>query len=300
MTQRNFDPNYQPNESTEKPDDSPSLPPREKSAADERLIRPDRQFTYWGLPPDQWPAPVLNGHSLTVDRLQADLNGPPHRFLICIGDDVEIRIDSTVVFTGCVARLYHLTQEAHVALRGLGLRWVSKESIYPAVPTAMTEVDCVNPLDPTRQKRQLARSDSEPGLMSIRPVLTAFTVHEFMGLCMAMTKGELSYVDYQSGFARLVESREALIEELKECFTASQLARLATGLGTANAKRATKDINAVSIYRAWLTVFVLDDTFECADTESFEEAVAKKVRATTSTEHFEYYWRKSIESGDRD
>ena len=198
----------------------------------------------------------------------------------------------------------HSTQAAYIGIRPFGLMWAPKESIRPAPSTAVSEEGCVNPLDPARQIRQLAKFEEieyDPlGLVPIRPVLTAFKFHEFPRLLAGREKGELSYLDYRSEFERLVTSREAIIGELKECFKAPQLASLAAAFGATNTRRATKDANAASIYRAMLRSFVLDEAFPPSPTESFEEAVARTVRATTSDQHFEHYWRKSSETGERD
>lgn len=310
MTQRNFDSNYQHDEPAKLSADSPSLPPREELTATEQLIRPDRQFTYWGLPPDQWPPPPLIVCSITVDRLHSTVDGPPHRFLIRIGDDVEVRfeatepqahLETTFVYKGCVADIDYLKQQALVYLRGMGMRWVPKEIVYPAPWSTLKEEDCVNPLDPTRQKRQLAEYDGESLTpFHLHPVPKTFSFEEFPTLLARMEKGKLSYVEYRNQFERIYDNREAVINELKERFKAHQLARLATAFGASSSKRATKDANAVSIYRAMLRTFVLEDTFSHSATESFEEAVAKKVRATTAKERYEHYWRKSIEIDERD
>jgi hypothetical protein len=54
------------------------------------LVRPDRQLTYDGLPHSEWPRPVEDQQTITIDRLHADIDGPPHRFVIRCGDTVEV------------------------------------------------------------------------------------------------------------------------------------------------------------------------------------------------------------------
>jgi hypothetical protein len=115
---------------------------------------------------------------------------------------------------------------------------------------------------------------------------------EYRRFRIRFIKGELSHIDYHLEFARLYASRDAILDELKTCYRAQQLVRLATALGARGTKRPTKDANAESVYRGMLRTFVLDDTFSPPVNEHFEEAVRRKVQATTCEEQADYYRRK--------
>jgi hypothetical protein len=54
------------------------------------LVRPDRQITFDGLPHWKWPKPKEDSRNITVDRVISDIDGPPHRFVIQVGDTVEV------------------------------------------------------------------------------------------------------------------------------------------------------------------------------------------------------------------
>jgi len=54
------------------------------------LVRPDRQTTFSGAPHWEWPAPVHDRDTITVDRIRDDIDGPSHRFTIRRGDTVEV------------------------------------------------------------------------------------------------------------------------------------------------------------------------------------------------------------------
>ena len=93
MQQRtfNFDHASQP-----KPDQvaqATSLPPP-RVALPPPLVRPDRQFTFDGIPHFEWPKAEHDRDSITVDRIRDDIDGPSHRFLICRGDTVEVYFSS--------------------------------------------------------------------------------------------------------------------------------------------------------------------------------------------------------------
>lgn len=109
------------------------------------LVRPDRQFTFDGLPVDDWPEAMHNPESITIDRPRDDIDGPAHRFLICCGDRVEVLVrDSAQGFRASVGTFLEID---HVRNRVLIQRrtahdsvelWSPVESVFPAANTSPT------------------------------------------------------------------------------------------------------------------------------------------------------------------
>ena len=97
------------------------------------LVRPDRQLTYDGLPHWRWPKPPNDSHTITVDRLSADIDGPPHRFLIHVGDTVELFLAPSYSDLAEVLDVFRERQLVRIRVPGNGNTiWVSVGRIYPA------------------------------------------------------------------------------------------------------------------------------------------------------------------------
>jgi hypothetical protein len=98
------------------------------------LVRQDRQLTYEGRPHWEWPEPSRDADTITVDRLQADIDGPPHRFVVRRGDTVEVFFTKSRVERGEVIDISHRSKRVKVRLsdKRNGI-WFSLGSIYPAL-----------------------------------------------------------------------------------------------------------------------------------------------------------------------
>jgi hypothetical protein len=106
------------------PELQPDLPP---------LVRPDRQLTYDGLPHWKWPDPTHDTDTITVDRIHADVDGPPHRFVIRRGDTVEVFLSKSQAELGEVVDLCHRSNRVHVRFSDKqDCIWISFGRIYPA------------------------------------------------------------------------------------------------------------------------------------------------------------------------
>lgn len=98
------------------------------------VINANRQLTYDGLPIDQWPdaSCLNNSRSITIDRRQAGIDGPPHRFVVEVGDSVEVfRADKTST-VGEVVDVGHYKGEVCVQIDGCSsMEWFDIDRIYP-------------------------------------------------------------------------------------------------------------------------------------------------------------------------
>lgn len=124
-----------------------------------------------------------------------------------------------------------------------------------------------------------------------------YTFGEFKELWKLGCRHE-SFAAYRADFERVACSRDALLAELLSAYKAPVLRNIAANLGNFSAKCNTKEENAKSIYRKMLASFLLDGVVSYGMTESFEDAVAKKVRAVTEADwnaHVERQARRQIE-----
>lgn len=96
------------------------------------LIRPDRQLTYDGLPPSEWPRPVEDRQTITVDRVRADIDGPPHRFVIRCGDVVEVFFSRNRVELAQVLDVSHAERLAQVRVSADEVPFsISVDNVFP-------------------------------------------------------------------------------------------------------------------------------------------------------------------------
>ena len=108
-------------------------PPERKAPP---LMRPDRQQVFES-PHYDWPEPIHDRDTITVDRISDDIDGPAHRFAIQRHDFVEVFFSSSKVDYGYVVGISHSRQEVRVAFNepyssANGI-WFGVGCIYPAV-----------------------------------------------------------------------------------------------------------------------------------------------------------------------
>ncbi len=252
------------------------------------LVCPDRQLTYGGAPHWEWPKPNEDQDRITVDRIREDIDGPSHRFVIERGSRVEVFLGNGRFELGTVTGISHRNQEVRVAHRDNsdGL-WYAKECIYPAAEDTRPEHPNSAPLSKiiTAASREPPNGFSEEDRVSSLPATCPYTFDEYKAFRRGFAEGSLTYSDYQAQFARLSESKDAIVSELKFRFKATELAVVASRMGSVHAKRSTKDENAASIYRKMLASFVLDGTVSYSMAERYEDAVAKKVHTVTLVDY---------------
>lgn len=247
-----------------------------------QLVRPNRQLSYGGLDPSEWPAHDDDGDTITVDRLREDIDGPPHRFVIKRCDVVEVFLDSSRTVVGRVTEISHRSQEVRIEFQdGAAGVWVAKESVYPARENASFPAQCTT-TPPEAVNAPSALPPAGESLNGKVPAcLAPYTFDAYKAFRLALANGSLSYSEYQLQFARLLDSRESLVSELKSRFKAKELAVIASRMGCWDAKRASKEENADSIYQKMLASFVLDGIVSYSMGERYEDAVRAKVRSTT-------------------
>lgn len=111
---------------------TPPLPPVGTCLPKALLVRPDRQLTYGGVPPHEWPLPEHDRDTITVDRPRHDIDGPPHRFVIKRGDIVELLVSPACLEIVEVIDIDHVKHEVQVSCREANqVTWFAKERIYP-------------------------------------------------------------------------------------------------------------------------------------------------------------------------
>ena len=120
-----------PNPEVPKP--TPDAPP---------LVRPDRQLTFDGLPHWKWPKPKEAPDTITVDRVTSDIDGPAHRFVIQVGDTVEVF--STPSSAELAEVLDVFPKKRLVQVRFFDEKkdsiWISVGRTYPAPPASSKEM----------------------------------------------------------------------------------------------------------------------------------------------------------------
>lgn len=282
MQQRTFDFNADPLPSTHPIADSGLLLPPP-------LIRPDRQLTYGGLSPEEWPRPPNDRDTITIDRTRGDIDGPPHRFFIKQGDTVEIFQPPNQIDIGEVTEINHHTQQVRAVFHaGDDGAWLPTHQIFPTVEESGQPTT-----QPTLPPRSIPISPP-------RPPPACYSLADFKDFHEQRTDDSFTFASYRDHFERLVASKEALPEVLKSEFKAKNLAALARRMGCWDAARSTKDENAANIYRKMLAAFVLEETFSYSLETSFEEAVSSKVRGYTQQDFTDAQARKLLASEERD
>jgi len=81
-------------------------------------------------------------NAISVDRLRADIDGPPHRFTIHLGDYVEVFFPPEVVGVGEVVDVSSAAEMVRVAFSGEeGSEWFPVEVIFPCPPFNRTRTE---------------------------------------------------------------------------------------------------------------------------------------------------------------
>jgi hypothetical protein len=105
------------------------------------FVAPDRQSP---LDVDEAAAflllpPAVEQDAIWIDRRRTDIDGPPHRFTIRLGDTVEALLSCARVRYGEVVDICRRRREVRVVFeedsKGEG-EWIALEYIFPAPPTA--------------------------------------------------------------------------------------------------------------------------------------------------------------------
>ena len=105
------------------------------------LVRPDRQLTFDGLPHWKWPKPKEDSRIITVDRVISDIDGPPHRFVIQVGDKVEVLSTPNSAEFAEVVDVCPNRQMVRVRFSDEKEPiWISVGRIYPAPPASSKEM----------------------------------------------------------------------------------------------------------------------------------------------------------------
>lgn len=120
-----------------------------------------------------------------------------------------------------------------------------------------------------------------PAVVSAPPTTASYTFDEYKQFRRSFAEGSLLYPEYRAQFERLCRSEEAILSELTSRFKATELAVIASRMGSWDARRSTKDANAASIYRKMLASFVLDGAVSYSMGEQYEDAIKRKVEAVT-------------------
>lgn len=251
------------------------------------LVRPDRQITFNGLSPYEWPTPAPDRDTITVDRIHEDIDGPSHRFMICRGDTVEAFVGPERTAIGEVTGISHQNQEVRVAFSQAseGI-WLNVGCIYPSAAERPQHATANNA---SRGESRVEVGNMPEGAFTesdrVPCPLPAYTFDEYQAFRREFSNGSLSLGAYQTHFERLCQSQAAIAGELKSRFTAKELAVIASRMGSLDAKRSTKEQNAESIYRRMLASFVLDGTVSYTLGERYEDAVQRKVEAVTREDY---------------
>ncbi|QEG35975.1 methyltransferase [Bythopirellula goksoeyrii] len=268
-------------------------PPANQARQALPLVRPERQLTYGGIPHHEWPeAKFLHDRdTITVDRIRDDIDGPSHRFIIKRLDHVEAYFSKDHTQLGQVVGISHAKEEVCVKFPGgkNGI-WFYKGEIYPAVET--------NPQRPTKgrplsESITAANLKHEAGLTEAdrvpapAPPLLPFTFDDFKTFYREFHAGSVPFEDYHKLFEQLHASQDSLQGELLSRFKAKELAVLASRFGSWSAKRSTKEENAAHVVSKMLSSFVLEGSvsYSPLSGETYQEAVAKKVRAVSAGEY---------------
>lgn len=261
-----------------------SLPPPETETAPPPLVRPDRQLTYGGVSHQEWPLPEHDPDTITVDRIQEDIDGPPHRFVISRGDTVEALLGPSRVDIGEVTAVNQRKGEVCVSFGNEPeAEWVEATRVYPAPDDLPLRPR--NVVLPDESCRGENLDESKPlGSVSSNgatSVYAPYSFEEYKTFRRDFAAGTLPYSEYQEQFTRLCASRNAILNELTTRFKATELAVIASRMGSFGAKRSTKAENAESIYRRMLSSFLLDGTVSYSMRERYEDAVKLKVEGVT-------------------
>ncbi len=271
-------------------------PPADQGTMAAPLVRPDRQLVYGGYDHSEWPdaASVEDHDTIAVDRIHEDIDGPVHRLLIQRGDVVEVFCASERCEVGEVVDINHDRRQVRVRFPWTQGNWVAVSDVYPSreAPPESYRFGA----DPTQI---LEHVDGPQEAASHEPqsavVQTPYTWDELKAFYAAEA---VTFGRFQNEFQRIWDSQDALRDELVSRFKASQLKRLAAGLGAFAAQRSTKEQNASSIVRRMLSSFVLDGSvsYSPLSGETYEAALYKKVLGYTADDYAEHLGKEQAKA----
>lgn len=255
-----------------------------------QLVRPDRQFTYAGLPTHKWPPAdsLHDGNTITVDRICDGIREPSHRFIIKRGDTVQACISKDRCEVGRVVGISHACGEVRVSLGegGQGI-WFGKSQIYPVAGESLRGKSRGIPLSEVittvnhDHRKELIETDRV-----LPNVADPFSYTDFRRFTLDFEMGHAPFAEYRRQFERLWESQPSIKADLVGRFKAAQLAVLAARFGSLDVERSFKETNADHIVRTMLGAFVLGDVL-CYDrlSKTYEMAVRDSVLAVTEAEY---------------
>ena len=278
-------------------------PPADQAGRPPELVRPDRQIVYDGLEPSEWPAAdaLHDDDTITVDRIRDDIDGPSHRFVIKRFDTVEVFFHAGGVQLGEVVGISHKSGEVRVRFsEGSDGQWFDKGEIYPAVEPQPEAQRPDAPLSQViaavnaRHGGELTEADRVPPA----PTLAPYAFDDFRKFWGEFRQGGVSHQAYLAEFERLYAGQDRVKCELLARYKAKELAALATQFGSWQARRSAKEDNARHVVASMLSAFVLDGSvsYQPLSGETYEQAVAKKVRAVTAGEHARAFEQRQAES----
>lgn len=256
------------------------------------LVRPDRQLTYGGAHPWDWPdaATLHDADTITVDRQVADIDGPPHRLLICRGDQVEVYFAPEKFAVGQVLAIDHEREEVQVQFPdSLPCYWFYKGQIYPLVETDAMRSECAPTAVATEAHVDHAQDhENNDGGSTPAAAVRPYTFADFKSF---HTEQPVTFEQFQAEFQRIWDSQDALRAELVARFKAKQLAALALRFGGLDAQRCTKQENAARIVQKMLASFVLDGSVSYSpfSGETYELAIKKKVAALDAGTYYRHF-----------
>ena len=178
-----------------------SLPPPEPERLPPPLIRPDRQFTFDGLPHPQWPAPPHDCDAISVDRIREDIDGPSHRFVIRRGDAVEVFFGANRTDVGEVTGISHRNQEVRVSFReGSNGIWFEAARLYPTTEELPFREPGGAPLSEVIAQTNVEPPDGFSGDDRGQPVAAAPTSKSVLNFLASCTGQEFSTSELRRQF----------------------------------------------------------------------------------------------------
>jgi len=282
--------------------------------ASAELVRPDRQQTFDGLSPYDWPKPVEDGESISVDRIRDDIDGPAHRFVIRRGDAVEVFLGPDRQQVGEVVDLAFARHQARVRFEPDGdATWFDAEKLFPSrepVPTARSPSPRQLP-DPvaTQPAEQCGEADGvEPardspsgGVESLAVQHRPFALADFRELLAKLDDASLAFDQWREAYDRLRATQRESIAAMQKGRSADRLKLLAFQFGSLDAKRNTKRQNAERIIEAMLAWFTLSSGVQYNPlNESWADAVDRIVQGITAEDFAAYLAERQQERQDRE
>lgn len=105
-----------------------------KATLHQLFTNPEREIGFDAQPHYEWPKPLHDRNTITVDRIRNDIDGPAHRFVIKRHDYVEVFFNKDKVDYGHVVGISHSRNEVRVSFgEGEPGIWFDAGCIYPAI-----------------------------------------------------------------------------------------------------------------------------------------------------------------------